>query len=83
MPDVDTTGCHRENTGHGTPILIEENAPGSILLDVGLAQQINPPQGGLAITLELECDLLREYDTLLEELEPGRTPVEPLPEDCG
>jgi hypothetical protein len=37
---------------------------------------------GLAITLELQCDLLREYDTLLEELEPGGT-LEPLPEDCG
>ena len=38
---------------------------------------------GLAVTLEVECELLAAYDTLLGDLTAGHMPEEPLPNDCG
>jgi hypothetical protein len=51
--------------------------------DRNLGESFASLRRGLAITLELECDLLREYDTLLEELVPGNPLVGPLPRDCA
>ena len=38
---------------------------------------------GLKVTLEVGCDLLAEYDALLDDLTTGQMPGKPLPDECG
>src|SRR3569833_333258 len=53
VPHVDAAGGDGEHTGHGAPILIEEDAARAVFLDELVEHDVDPAQGRFAVAFEL------------------------------